>query len=221
MTTCGSGANLSVDYRSDGRPTLIQRPYGGDGEFVYDDLGRLVEHRERATGVGHAAWQSTFFSHDALGRLTAQTKPNGMSELWSYDALGRLLGHAIHEDGVQESVAAYTYSNGRLVSVLDSVYGTAETYTYDAAGRMDIVTYPSGERLDWIYDLRSRPTGALLVGPAAQPFFRVLAFGYDAANRETTARDGDFTLLTRSFEDGRLAAGGDHLRKRLGAGDLV
>lgn len=207
ITTCGDPSkNLTIERRSDGRPTLIERPYGGDSEFLYDDLGRLEEQREKATGVGHADWQSTSFGYDPLGRLTARTRPNGMSEFWGYDALGRVTEHSIHEDGVEESAAAYTYVNGRLVSVLDSTYGTAESYAYDSAGRIDIVTFPLGEKIDRVYDLRSRPIGSILVGPASQPFFRVLGFGYDGANRETVARDGDFTLLSRSFVDGRLAS---------------
>lgn len=197
---------LTIDHRGDGRPARIARPYGGDSEFVYDALGRLVTQREKASGAGHATWQTTSFSYDALGRLTARTLPNGMSAEWVYDPAGRVLQHAIREDSVLQSSISFNYTSGRLVSALDSVHGSPETYAYDSAGRVGTVDYPAGERLALSYDLRSRLTGASFSESSPGPLLGVLGFGYDAAGRETRVQEDGQVLIDRSFLAGRLSS---------------
>ena len=43
---------LRMEHRSDGQPTRIERPYGGDSEFAYDALGRVRERRDRREDPG-------------------------------------------------------------------------------------------------------------------------------------------------------------------------
>jgi RHS repeat-associated protein len=192
---------LRIDYRSDAKPLRIARPGGGDSEFVYDDLGRTEERRDRAEGV----WRATRFEWDRLGRVTAVVRPNGMETRISFDAAGRrsLLAHL--RGGALESLAGFGYSAGRLVAIADSAHGyREETYAYDAAGRPSAVRFPDGERLELGWDLRSRVVEERYVGSSGA-LLRRLRFGYDLADRETLLRDGDQALRTLSFEAGRLA----------------
>ncbi|MCZ6782412.1 MAG: hypothetical protein O7G30_03795, partial [Proteobacteria bacterium] len=195
---------VTMQYRSDGRRTSIARPNGGDTEFLYDSLGRMVERRDFATGVGHGAWQSTFFEYDAASRLTAIERPNGMREEFGYDAAGRRNLWTIVRDGLVESTALLTFEDGRLTRVVDSVHGGAETYSYDSAGRPALIQYPDGESLWLGYDARSRQTVATLVADDLQ-VIRTLERGYDGADRETSLKEDGQLLLDREYEMGRLS----------------
>jgi RHS repeat-associated protein len=190
---------LTVDARSDGRPWRIARPGGGDSEFVYDALGRLVERRDRADG----AWHAMRLAYDEAGRVVDRELPNGMETRWSYDALGRVAGRRILRAGVLEAEAAYVFSDGLLRWVLDSVSGS-RSLAYDAAGRPVEVAYSGGDRTELDWDLRDRMVAARLRGGDGT-LLRSLGFGYDAAGREASLSDGGRVLVARTFRDGRLS----------------
>ena len=195
-------AVVSVERRSDGRPLRILRPGGGDHEFAYDAIGRLVLRRERVDG----AWQETAFERDAAGRVTARTRPNGMREEWGYDARGRLLLHRALRGAVLEGEALYAWSQGHLVSAFDSVRGSAEVYGYGAAGRLERVGFGYGEALELAWDPRSRPASEVFSLPG-QGVILELAYEHDLADRLVAIRaDGSEELLARAFADGRLVS---------------
>jgi len=188
---------IEIEHRSDGQRTRIARPGGGDHEFDYDLLGRLVEVRERVDG----AWASTTFEYDALGRTTATERANGMRREADYDAVGRLVSIRNLRDGVTESSAALVYADGQLRSVEDSIRGGLELYGYDAAGRVEAIAYPDGETLFQQYDLRSRKTHQTF---ATDSLLRWLSRGYDLADREVSLSDTGGPLLEHLYQDGKL-----------------
>jgi RHS repeat-associated protein len=192
-------ATLTIEARSDGRPWRITRPGGGDSEFVYDALGRLVERRDRVDG----AWHALRLAYDAAGRVVDRALANGMEIRWSYDALGRVAGRSILRDGVLEAEVAYGFSGGLLRWVLDSLSG-GRSLAYDPAGRPVAVTYSGGDRTELDWDLRDRMVAARLRGGDGT-LLRSLGFGYDGAGREASLRDGGRALVARTFQDGRLA----------------
>jgi RHS repeat-associated protein len=199
---------LSIDYRSDGQPLRIARPYGGDTAFVYDALGRLVVRRDRAEG----AWRDTRLERDAAGRVTAIERPNGMREERAYDGAGRAASLLYRRSGAFAGGAAFAFDGGRLASIVDSAHGfTPESYDYDAAGRVRAVRYPDGERLELAYDLRSRVVEEHYL-TAAGGELRRLRFEHDLADREVAVRDGDALLRELVYEGGRVA------EERLGNG---
>jgi RHS repeat-associated protein len=191
---------LVVERRSDGQPTRIARPFGGDSEFVYDALGRAVERRDRAAG----SWRATRFERDLLGRVTEVERPNGMRTRTSYDAAGRRQALEHWRGGALESSARFGWAQGRLGSVVDAAHGGAsETYAYDAAGRTAAIVYPGGERLELGYDARSRIVSERYVARSGAEFRR-LHYAYDLADREIELRDGDAPLRARHLAQGRL-----------------
>jgi RHS repeat-associated protein len=192
---------LRIEYRSDGQPTRIERPYGGDSEMVYDTLGRLRERRDRSGG----AWRSTRFERDLLGRVTATERPNGMRTELAYDAAGRRESIVHLRGGAFQAGAGFAFEGGRVTSIVDSAHGfAAERYEYDVAGRVLRVTYPGGEQLELGYDLRSRVAQERYFAAGGSEFRR-LGFDYDLASRETALRDGDDVLRALRFAEGRLA----------------
>jgi RHS repeat-associated protein len=191
---------LTIDYRSDGRPRRIGRPYGGDSELRYDALGRLVESWERVQDL----WQITRIEHDAAGNVLATTLPNGMRREASYDAAGRLAEIRYLRDGVLEHSLSVSYAQGRLVSKSDLAYGgESERLHYDDAGRLTMVEFPGEALLVQAHDLRSRLTGRGYWAQAGG-VLRSLEFGYDAADRLVRLVDQGEEILSRRFQDGKL-----------------
>lgn len=188
---------IEIEHRSDGQRTRIARPGGGDHEFDYDSLGRLVEVRERVDG----AWASMTFEYDVLGRTTATERANGMRREADYDAVGRLVSIRNLRDGVIESSASLVHADGQLRSVEDSIRGGLERYSYDPAGRVAAIEYPDGETLFQQYDLRSRKTHQTF---ATGSLLRWLSRGYDLADREVSLSDTGEPLLQHLYEDGKL-----------------
>ena len=157
----GTGA-ITIERRSDGQPLAVRRPYGGDHEFGYDALGRLVEQRERVDGQ----WQATLFEHDLAGNTTARSRPNGMREEWQYDGYGRVVRYRALRNGTLEGEASLhatrTASSSRCTT---RSAAPTEQYGYDAAGRLVLTTYGYGETRSLEYDLRSRVTARGPRGP--------------------------------------------------------
>ena len=186
---------MTIAYRSDGRIDRIDRPFGGDTTFDYDALGRLETRSDKASG----SWHDTSFSYDLAGRPASIQKPNGMQEDWTYDALGRVKTY-----DVSGSTAVYVYDNGRLASIDDDTYSDVESYTYDSAGRVALITFPAGESLQNVYDLRSRVVANLYWESGVE---RQIQFAYDDADRNTLVTDATrgVDLIRRTYTDGRLA----------------
>ena len=193
---------LRIHRRADGRPSWIERPYGGDTEYDYDALGRRIARRERVDG----AWQTTFFEYDPVGRLAAEEKPNGMRRDWSFDAAGRPLTRTVSRGGVVESVLTSTWLDGRLVETYDSLRAGSEVYLYDTAGRVTRVIHAQGESRELLHDVRDRLTQVSLRWTDGS-LLRTLAVEYDGADREVAIHDGGPAgpeVLGRSYALGRL-----------------
>jgi RHS repeat-associated protein len=191
---------ITIERRSDGQPLAIRRPYGGDHEFGYDALGRLVEQRERVDGQ----WQTTFFEPDLAGNTTARSRPNGMREEWQYDGYGRVVRYRALKNGALEGEAVYGYQNGLLASAFDSIRGSSEQYGYDAAGRLVLTSFGYGEIRSLEYDLRSRVTAEVFAIPG-QVLFDV-GYQHDPADRliRTFDRGTQQTLVEHAIEAGRI-----------------
>lgn len=200
VTTTGA---VAITRRSDGQITYVSRPGGADHSLNYDALGRPVELRERVDGQ----WQATTFEYDLAGRLTAHTRSNGMRQEFDYDGYGRLTAQRALRYGALEGEAVYSYANGQLVSLFDSLRNALETYSYDSAGRLAATSYGFGEILTHEYDIRSRLTGERFdipgIGVVAD-----LGYQYDGADRRVQIKDRltQELLVNRTFTDGRIVS---------------
>ncbi|MEE2674992.1 MAG: RHS repeat-associated core domain-containing protein [Myxococcota bacterium] len=191
--------SISIDVRSDGKVTGIQRPGGDDHMMAYDALGRLTSRSERVDGQ----WQAGTFEYDAKSQRTALEYSNGMRRELQYDAAGRVTAVTNLRSGVPESTASMTYVNGLLLSKYDSVRNGVEWYLYDGARRVSSVTHEDSSITTITYDVRSRTTGkGYLTGTS---LVRSIGYAYDLANRETEIWDGISQIIGRTFEEGRLS----------------
>ncbi|MFT3664265.1 RHS repeat domain-containing protein [Piscinibacter sp.] len=105
--------------------------------YGYDALNRLtgvVYSQSGQTSLNYAwAYDQTGAGYsNGVGRLTSATHPAGSSQ-YTYDAQGRLLTET-------QRVSAASGANAAQVS-------STLTYTYDAAGNLTSLTYPSGRKL--------------------------------------------------------------------------
>jgi RHS repeat-associated protein len=193
----GSALTMRLEYRSDGQRTRVSRG-GDDHRFVYDALGRLAEQRERVDGI----WRITRFGWDAAGRLAWLERPNGMREELGWGPSDRLASVRRLRGGALEGTLAFTWEGGVLVRSEDSLSG-AESYAYDAAGRVAAVGHADGERSEFGYDLRSRVDRERFV-TAQGGELAALSYTYDLADRRTGVADASGALVVNAFADGRI-----------------
>jgi len=161
-----------TQYTYDARDNLtaVTDPNGHSTQYDYNALGDLLQLDSHDTGV-------TTYGHDAAGNRTAQTDARGVVTHYSYDALNRLTEIAYPDDpaldvtyiydqganglgqltGMTDGSGSTSWSydqHGRVTSKSQAVGGINLTVisSYDAAGRLESVQYPSGQTLTRIYD---------------------------------------------------------------------
>jgi len=139
----GNVTTSSHDVR--GRKKAMQDPDMGTWSYTYNALGELVQQT-------NAKNQAFTLTYDLLGRMTSRTEPDLVST-WVYD---RYRDGSSCSKGIGTLCETYTstgYSRrhgfdayGRPVNTV-TMLGTS-SYTagasYDANGRVDVQTYPSG-----------------------------------------------------------------------------
>jgi len=101
---------------------------GKSAIYTYDALNRLVQENHGAGAVISYEYDNTSNGNKGLGRLTGMSDPSG-STAWVYDAWGRVTQK-------RQRVGATELST---------------QYSYDAAGRLQTQTYPSGRQVSHSY----------------------------------------------------------------------
>ena len=192
--------DLEVQYRSDGRPVRISRPYGGDARFDYDAAGQLVARSERVDGL----WQTTRFEYGSSGRLTATEWPNRVRHEVDYNAAGEPVTLRLLQDHVVEKTLNSTWDSGQLVSRRDADRPGLEEISYDEVGRVKAIHFPEGETIQFERDLRGREIKRTYLMPGADVPLRTLSWFYDAADRAIEWRDDDQVILQREYDLGLL-----------------
>jgi len=161
-------ANASTTYGYDvaDRLTSVTDPNSATTTYTYDDLGNLLSQTSPDTGT-------TTFQYDAAGNLRQKTDALGQVFTYAYDALNRLT--RVNAPGTDDDIS-YLYDrclngtgrlcqldygpgfpNGSTVHYQYNAFGdmTAHQgtrYTFDTAGRLQTLNYPSGARLTYRYD---------------------------------------------------------------------
>ncbi len=170
-----ANALTQLGYDVQDNLTSVTDPNGGQTSYVYDDLGNLLSLTSPDTGT-------TLYTHDEAGNMLSVTDAKGQVFNYSYDALGRLLAvdapgtadditygydscsnGAVRLCSVTNATATVTYAYtafGDIKQVdqtinADQGYAQSQSqlaYTYDAAGRLQDVIYPSGAKITYTRD---------------------------------------------------------------------
>jgi YD repeat-containing protein len=224
LTQVTDPRSLVTGYTVDGlgNLTLQASPDTGNTVNTYDAAGNLLTQTD-------AKGQVTSYAYDALNRVTLITFHDGSTQAYAYDqganGIGRLT--SITETNAanqQTSFIQYAYeAHGRVTAEARTVNGVqySVAYSYDSAGRLSGITYPSGRTLAYTFDSLGRigAISATFNGQSQQvvssvayhPFGGVK--GYTLGNGQVYARSYDqdgristYTLGTKSFGIGYDAA---------------
>ena len=147
---------MSYDWLS--RKTAMSDPDMGNWTYGYDSNSNLVTQTD-------AKSQTITLSYDALSRLTGKSYPggSGMTNVsYTYDSTAEGNIGKMRCTGMTDASGSSSYEydargrlteEGRTISSVD--YDTS--FTYDSAGRLVTVEYPTGETVTQDYNGRGLP----------------------------------------------------------------
>ncbi len=179
----GSGTVLTkYTYDLHDNPTSVTDPNGNVTTYHYDDFDRVRTEISPVQGT-------TTYAYDPDGNLISTTDSNGVTTTYTYDALNRELKETAVK-GTSTTATSFSYDSstagnygiGRMAKMSDAsgstmyaydrrglvavenhtISGTAYTqsYTYDANGNRNTITYPDGYIVGFGYDYADRPYSA-------------------------------------------------------------
>ncbi|MGW4116132.1 HNH/ENDO VII family nuclease [Actinosynnema sp. NPDC004786] len=202
------GNTTLISYDAAGRQTAHKDPSGRTSTVAYDLAGRPVTASDLDSAG--AVLRSRAFGHDAAGNRTSATDSLGKTTTWVYDALNQV--RSITRPGgittsygydVAGNVTRATDGNGNSTTFTVNAWNLPEstvepataqtpnavdrtfTQSYDAAGRVSVLTKPGGVSVTSTYD----PLGNLVkqAGAGASVATPDRVFGFDPVGRMTSA----------------------------------
>lgn len=152
LEVTGPSSTLSVmTYDLRGNRTSIEDADTGTTTFVYNALGELASQTD-------AKMTTVSMVYDLLGRMVQRVEPEGTG-LWTYDTRSGGIGKlsSVSRGDYQED--HFYDSLGRELEVRYTIGGTAFSLrkAYDAVGRPEVLTYPTGFGVRTVYNLYGYP----------------------------------------------------------------
>jgi YD repeat-containing protein len=222
LTQVTDPRNLVTGYTVDGlgNLTLQASPDTGATASTYDAAGNLLTQSD-------AKGQVTRYAYDALNRVALITFHDGSRQVYAYDqganGLGRL--SSITETTPANEVIAliqHAYDlHGRVTSEARTVGGVQYMlgYSYDGAGRLAGLTYPSGRSVAYEFDSLGRvsavsttkglQTRAVVGNVAYHPFGGVKSFTLGNGQSYTRSYDQDGRIASYTLGSEQFAIGYD------------
>ena len=162
-TTDPKGNVVSLTYDLRGRKTQMVDPDMGTWTYEYNAFGELTKQTD-------AKSQVTTMAYDKLGRMTSRSETDLVST-WAYDNCTKGVGKLCSSTADNGYLKVNSYDNlGRgssTTTTMDAAY--TNSATYDANGRINTVTYPTGLVVQYVYtslgylkEVRNNQTNALL-----------------------------------------------------------
>lgn len=192
--------NVLTERRGDGAPSpdavaIITRSYTANGQvatyadanpgtttYTYDRFDRLerVTYPDPNDGTSHAADYELLAYNDDDDVISRRTR-SGHTITMGYDELDRLESKAVPANGAASA--------------------RTTTFSYDAAGRQDVVTQTGGHSLDFGYDQAGRNSSVAVAGPQWTSGSKTISYQYDAASNRTRLTWPDAYYVTYSYDD--------------------
>ena len=160
------------EYDAASRLTAVTDPNGNATRYVYDDLGNLLSRTSPDTGT-------TTYRYDEAGNLIRRTDANGTTVAYAYDAANRLLHIDApgNEDDIHFVYDDCPHGRGHLCRIDRGAAATPQRtdyaynawggitrhqgmgYTYDRAGRLARLVYPSAAQVHYTRNAAGRVVG--------------------------------------------------------------
>jgi YD repeat-containing protein len=144
---------LITSYLYDGLDNIlsIKSPDMGTTTNVYDAAGNVISSTD-------ALGRKTTYTYDALNRCTKAIFDDGKTITYGYDQGPYGIGHLTE---MTDPSGTTTWSYNKYGKVIKKQQRTDETTltmktSYDSAGRISRITYPSGQRIAYDYDAAGR-----------------------------------------------------------------
>jgi RHS repeat-associated protein len=154
--TNGTQQTRDFAYDSLKRLKSTVHPESGNTSYEYDEAGNLTQ---RTDGRGVV---TTYAPYDPANRITTKSYSDGTpSVTYTYDAPG-VPNSKGRVTAASSSVSTYSYTNydalGRTRTATQTLDGNVYllNYTYDLAGHVKKITYPSGNSVTYNYDAAGR-----------------------------------------------------------------
>jgi RHS repeat-associated protein len=149
LNTVTDPRNLSTQYVYDGlgNPIKVISPDTGTTLNTFDAAGNILTSTD-------ARNQTTTYTYDALNRVKSMSFNTGVPITFSYDIGTNSIGHLVKmTDPTGNTVWNYD-QHGRITRKIQTVGSLTQTvgYSYNAAGRLASMTYPSGKVLQVSYN---------------------------------------------------------------------
>ncbi|MFV8382836.1 RHS repeat-associated core domain-containing protein [Vibrio parahaemolyticus] len=158
--------STAMRYDDSGSVTRVTDPRNRKTYYTYNGFGEVVTLQSPDTGTAT-------YTYDEAGNMSTKTDTNGQTFTYGYDALNRMT--SITVEGQPDADVTFSYDEpgaangvGRLTSITDasgvSRYGYTASgelaseergmdgrslltnYTYDGAGQLESIEYPSGRK---------------------------------------------------------------------------
>jgi RHS repeat-associated protein len=176
VNAAGTAAVTTVfGYDNNGKQTSVAAPLSRDSSSLYDELNRLKQITDPASGV-------TQFGYDAQDHLTSVTDPRSLVTSYTYSGFGDLTTQVSPDTGTTTN----TYDSGGNLDTSTDSRGAVTTYTYDALNRVTSAAFTLGGTPDptisYTYDSGTNQKGRLVGASDAN---HSLAWSYDAHGRVT------------------------------------
>ena len=179
-------------------------------DFIYDDLGRMIETRQSGgaggiSGYGSATYGTSVYGaqstaatetreyyYDPLDRLTRLVFEENKEMLFKYDYEGNVIKVTEDASGGTPLVTDYTYlGDNRLETVTFRRTGGDKTFTYayDPGGRLQSITYPLGTGVVAYFTWDGRDQLKSIRYEKGMTDLRLMEYTYDDAGNRATFKD--------------------------------
>ena len=142
--------------------------------------------------------QTTPINYDQLGRMTQRNEPDLVST-WTYDSCTKGIGKLCSTSANNNTSRSVAYDSIGRVQSTTTLLDTPHTVThgYDANGRLDTLTYPTGQVAKHIYH---GTLGYLqkVTDNGALTYWELL--GVSASGKITSERAGNGVVTTRTYD---------------------
>lgn len=185
-----------TEYTYDGQDNLatVKDPKALNTTYTYNGLGDLTIQVSPDTGT-------TTFTHDVAGNVLTKTDARSVTATYTYDALNRVATIAYPAVGTDPAeTVTYTYDTctngkGRLCSIVDKT-GTT-TYAYDIKGRVTAKSQTNGaltQSIAYSYNAAGQ------LGTITYPSGKVVAYTYTNGRPVSVAVNGKNVLTSAVYE---------------------